>query len=138
MIDALRGKIPCEAASMIYGIGIDIIKIERMKKVVEKWGDRFLRRVFTDNEISYCYAKSNPYPSLSVRFAAKEAMIKAIGSGPPLSFTDIEVVNAHTGKPALRLSGRLQDFLDARKISKTHLSLSHEQEYGVASVILEQ
>jgi holo-[acyl-carrier protein] synthase len=123
---------------MIYGIGIDIIKIERMKKVVEKWGDKFLKRVFTDSEISYCYAKSNPYLSLSVRFAAKEATIKAVGSGMPVSFTDIEIVNADTGKPALRMSGRLQDFLNTRKIRKAHLSLSHEQEYGVASVILEQ
>lgn len=123
---------------MIYGIGIDIVKIERMKDVVEKWGEKLLQRVFTGNEISYCYKKQNPYPSLSVRFAAKEAFIKAIGSETTVKLTDIEVMNADNGKPALKLSSRLEDFLKIRKVQTTHLSLSHEHDYGVACVVLEQ
>ncbi len=71
---------------MIYGVGIDLVKIDRMKEVVEKWGQRFLERVFTAGEISYCYEKKNPYLSLSVRFAAKEALIKAIGSAGSCGF----------------------------------------------------
>ena len=123
---------------MIYGIGVDIIKIERMKEVIEKWGDKFLERVFTRNEIFYCYKKRTPYPSLSVRFAAKEALIKAIGSEISVAFTDIEIINADTGKPVLRISGKLQDFLNIKQIKAAHLSLSHEHEYGVACVVLEQ
>jgi holo-[acyl-carrier protein] synthase len=123
---------------MIYGIGIDIVSIERMKKVVEKWGRRFLDRVFTENEISYCYAKKEPYLSLSVRFAAKEALIKAIGPVSPVSLTDIEIVNAETGKPLLRVKGKLENVLKEKLIKRAHLSLSHEHEYGVACVVLEQ
>jgi len=123
---------------MIYGIGVDIVKIERMKEVVEKWGEKFFKRVFTKNEIAYCFRRRNPYLSLSVRFAAKEALIKAIGSEMPLSFTDIEIVNAVSGKPAFKKSGRLQDFFDIKQIRTAHLSLSHEHDYGVACVVLEQ
>ncbi len=123
---------------MIYGVGIDLVKIERMKEVVEKWGQRFLERVFTEDEISYCYEKKNPYLSLSVRFAAKEALIKAIGSAGPVALTDIEVINVDTGKPFLKINGRLEVFLKEKSIRKAHLSLSHEHEYGVACVVLEQ
>lgn len=123
---------------MIYGVGIDLVKIDRMKEVVEKWGQRFIERVFTAGEISYCYEKKNPYLSLSVRFAAKEALIKAIGSAVPVSLTDIEVINVDTGKPFLKINGRIKDFFEEKAISKAHLSLSHEHEYGLACVVLEQ
>ncbi|MEW6675589.1 MAG: holo-ACP synthase [Nitrospirota bacterium] len=122
---------------MIYGVGIDLVKIERMKEVVEKWGRRFLERVFTEGEILYCYEKKNPYLSLAVRFAAKEALIKAIGSAVPVPLTDIEVMNIETGKPFLKINGRLEDFLNEKSIRRAHLSLSHEHEYGVACVVLE-
>jgi holo-[acyl-carrier protein] synthase len=124
--------------SMIYGTGIDIVKVARMKEISEKWGDKFLGRVFTDNEIFYCYQKRNPFRSLAVRFAAKEALIKAIGSEIPVSFTDMEVTNSSTGKPALQVSGKLEAFFKSRSIIKIHLSLSHEDEYGIACVVLEQ
>lgn len=123
---------------MIYGIGIDIVRIERMKRVVGKWGKRFLERVFTEDEISYCYAKKEPYLSLAVRFAAKEALIKAIGPVSPVSLTDIEIVNVEMGKPILRVKGKLESILKEKLIKKAHLSLSHEHEYGVACVVLEQ
>jgi len=123
---------------MIYGVGIDIVKIERMKQVVEKWGQHFLDRVFTENEISYCYEKKEPHLSLAVRFAAKEALIKAIGSVSLASLKDIEVVNAETGKPLLHIMGKLEKVLRGKLIKRVHLSLSHEHEYGVACVILEQ
>jgi holo-[acyl-carrier protein] synthase len=123
---------------MIYGVGIDLVKIERIKNVVEKWGKRFLDRVFTEEEISYCYEKKEPYLSLAVRFAAKEALVKAIGSAIPVSLTDIEVINMDTGKPFLKVNGRLEEFFKEKLIRKVHLSLSHEHEYGVACVVLEQ
>jgi holo-[acyl-carrier protein] synthase len=123
---------------MIYGVGIDLVKIERMKEVVEKWGQRFLDRVFTKEEISYCYDKKDPYLSLAARFAAKEALVKAIGAAGPVSLTDIEVVNIDTGKPFIKINGKLKDFFKEKSIKRAHLSLSHEHEYGVACVILEQ
>ncbi|MEC4675913.1 MAG: holo-ACP synthase [Nitrospirota bacterium] len=122
---------------MIYGIGIDIIKIDRLKTVAEKWGEKFLKKVFTKNEIAYCYAKKEPYLSLSVRFAAKEAMIKAIGSGVPVAFKDIEIMNYDSGRPFIKVSGMLEAFFEKKSIRCAHLSLSHEKEYGVACVILE-
>jgi holo-[acyl-carrier-protein] synthase len=123
---------------MIYGVGIDLVKIERMKGVVEKWGQRFLNKVFTKEEISYCYDKKDPYLSLAARFAAKEALVKAIGSADPVSLTDIEVVNIATGKPFIKINGKLKDFFKEKSIKRAHLSLSHEHEYGVACVVLEQ
>jgi holo-[acyl-carrier protein] synthase len=123
---------------VIYGIGIDIVRIERIRKAVEKWGQKFLKRVFTEDEISYCSAKRTPYLSLAVRFAAKEALIKALGSGIPFCLTNIEVVNTASGQPFLKINGRLEDQFKSKLITKTHLSLSHENEYGIACVVLEQ
>lgn len=123
---------------MIYGVGIDLVKIERMKDVVERWGERFLNRVFTKTEIAYCYEKKNPYLSLAVRFAAKEALIKAIGSEIPVSLTDVEIINSANGKPDIKVNGRLKNFFKEKSIIQISLSLSHEKEYGIACVVLGQ
>lgn len=123
---------------MIYGVGIDIVRIDRIQAVVEKWGHRFLKKVFTDNEISYSYTKKIPHLSLAVRFAAKEALIKAIASEIPVAFTDIEIISTHGGKPILNVKGKLEDFFQEKLIKKAHVSLSHERDYGVACVMLEQ
>lgn len=122
---------------MIYGIGTDIVKVARMKEVVEKWGGKFLKRVFTPQEIVYCYHKNDPFPSLSVRFAAKEAVIKASGSRVAIPLVDIEVVNDERGNPTIRPKGALEAFFRENALSKVHLSLSHEKEYGIAFVVLE-
>jgi holo-[acyl-carrier protein] synthase len=123
---------------MIYGIGIDIVKIERMKHAVERWGKRFLDRVFTEKEIAYCYDRKDPYLSLSVRFAAKEALIKAVGPETALSLRDIEVMNSDGGRPVLNVQGKLMSFFEKKTITCAHLSLSHEREYGVACVVVER
>lgn len=123
---------------MIYGVGIDLVKIERMKDVVERWGKKFLERVFTEAEILYCYEKKNPYLSLAVRFAAKEALIKAMGSEIPVSLTDIEVINSIKGKPIIKVNGRLEKFFREKAIMQISLSLSHEKDYGVACVVLDR
>jgi holo-[acyl-carrier protein] synthase len=122
---------------MIYGIGIDIVKIDRMKSAVEKWGRKFLQRIFTENEIAYCYEKKEPYLSLSVRFAAKEALIKAIAWETPVSLTDIEVMNYGSGRPFIKVKGNLEAFFKEKSIRCAHLSLSHEHEFGIASVVIE-
>lgn len=123
---------------MIYGIGIDLVKIDRMREVVQKWRDKFLNRVFTENEISYCYEKKDPYLSLSVRFAAKEALIKAIGARAAIPLTDIEVVNYNSGMPSIKAKGKLENFFLDNSVRQAHLSMSHEKDYGIACVVLEK
>ncbi|HET6514927.1 MAG TPA: holo-ACP synthase [Thermodesulfovibrionales bacterium] len=123
---------------MIHGVGIDIVEIERIRKAVDRWGEKFLRRIFTDREIAYCYERKNPFPSLAVRFAAKEAFIKASGSETVLPLTDIEVFNSVNGRPSIRARGRLEGFLTEHSLREVHVSLSHEREYGIAFVLLEK
>jgi len=123
---------------MVYGIGIDIVRTKRIKEVIEKWGKRFLERVYTENEIAYCYQKRSPYLSLAVRFDAKEAFIKAIGSEIIVSLNEIEVINLGSGKPVIKLNVKLDNYLTNKMISNINISLSHEHDYAVACVILEQ
>lgn len=123
---------------MIHGIGIDLVKIERMRNAVERWGERFLRKIFTEHELSYCYERKEPYPSLAVRFAAKEAIIKAIGSDVFIPLTEIEIINDENGMPSVRANGSFKEMLKRRTISKCHISLSHEKEYGIALVVFEK
>lgn len=123
---------------MIYGVGIDLVQIKRIKNAVEKWGDNFLNKVFTADEVAYCYQKKNPYLSLSVRFAAKEALIKAINNSGNVSFTDIEVVSSENGKPRIKVSGKVKDFFENMSLKNALLSISHEKEYGIACVVLEK
>lgn len=122
---------------MIYGIGIDLIKISRMREAHEKWGNRFIEKIFTEGEVAYCFERKEPYLSLAVRFAAKEALIKAIGSEVFVPLTDIEVENVEHGRPRIRARGNLEDFFRERAIRNCHLSLSHEKEFGIACVVLE-
>ncbi len=122
---------------MIYGIGIDIVKIDRIRSAAEKWGGSFIEKILTAKEIAYCYEKKDPYPSLAVRFAAKEALIKAIGAEVTVKMLDIEVVNDSNGRPSIKVSDQLEAFFNEKKIVRCHLSLSHEKEFGVASVVLE-
>jgi len=123
---------------MIYGIGIDLIKISRMRDAHEKWGSKFIDKIFTENEIAYCFDRKEPYLSLAVRFAAKEALIKAIGSEVFVPLTDIEIINFENGKPLIQAKGKLEEFFKEKSIKHCHLSLSHEKEFGIASVVLEK
>jgi len=123
---------------MIYGIGIDLINTQRMKDVIDKWGEKFLERVFTEDEIAYCYKRKEPYLSLSVRFAAKEALIKAMGPEISASFRDIEILNYDNGKPSIRVKNRLEEFFKEKEIKHSYLTLSHEKEFSIACVVLER
>ncbi|MBF0538626.1 MAG: holo-ACP synthase [Nitrospirae bacterium] len=120
---------------MIYSVGVDITQNDRVKEIVDKWGERFVNRVFTEGESRYCLSRSSPICSLSGRFAAKEAFIKACGR--PTAFKDIEVVSDTSGKPSLRLHDGAEGCLRALGITASHLSISHERQYSVAVVILE-
>lgn len=122
---------------MIYGIGIDIVHIPKFRRTIERWGDRFKEKVFTESELAYCRDKGSPVQHLAVRFAAKEAFIKALGKGT--SLTDIEVVNDNSGKPHIIFHSKLNPALSTGQNSKlrTHLSLSHHGDYCIAQILLE-
>ncbi|HLC16157.1 MAG TPA: holo-ACP synthase [Thermodesulfovibrionia bacterium] len=123
---------------MIYGIGVDIVKIERIRKAVERQSQKFLARVFTENEIDFCYKRSDPYQAFAARFAAKEALLKSVGKGILNPLLDIDIRNLDTGKPYIHLSGKLERFFMENKLHPIHLSLSHEKEYAVALVVVEK
>lgn len=125
---------------MIYGIGVDLVSISRMEKVLKRWGNRFISKVFTDNEADTCYKRAFPPSSFALRFAAKEAFSKALGLGMKkgLRWRDVEVFHFPGGRPGLRLYGRSSDICRENKITGFHLSLSDENDYGMAMVILEK
>ena len=123
---------------MIYGIGIDIVKVKRLEDAYEKWGRKFFEKILTENEIAYSFKKKNSFPSLAVRFAAKEALIKAVGAEISINMKDIEILNDDMGKPSLKVKNNLSEFFREKQIVHSHLSLSHEKEYAVACVVLEK
>lgn len=124
---------------MIYGIGVDLVKISRIERVIRRWGDRFVRRVFTPVEVRNCYSAGSPFSGFALRFAAKEAFSKALGLGMTrgVKWKEIEVFNYPNGRPSLRLHGISSKICAKNGITGTHLSLSDEGEYGVAMVVLE-
>lgn len=124
---------------MIFGIGIDIIEISRVKALYDEYGDEIVRKLFTEKEISYCMGKAFPERSFSARFSAKEAFLKALGTGlsSGISWKQIEIENAESGKPNIVCDADLQNILNEKKISNIHLSIAHSENYAVAMVVLE-
>ncbi|RLC47161.1 MAG: hypothetical protein DRH57_04550 [Candidatus Cloacimonadota bacterium] len=125
---------------MIYGIGIDLVEIKRIENSLNKFGSRFINRVFTEKEIEYCESIANKFRSYAVRFAAKEAFFKATGIGWRKGFTlkDVGVLNDEFGRPYLILKGKAKEFTEKMCISNIQLSLSHIQRIATAIVILEK
>lgn len=124
---------------MIYGIGVDIVKISRIRDAMERWGKRFLDRLFTDVEKEYCQHRENAAARYALRFAAKEALSKALGVGMRrgVHCQQIEVVNDFSGKPSFRLYGKAKAVCEEIEIRNSFLSLSDDGEYAVAMVVLE-
>jgi holo-[acyl-carrier protein] synthase len=124
---------------MIVGSGIDIAEVPRIANSIERFGDRFLRRVFTEGEIRYCDAKANRVERYAARFAAKEAAMKAIGTGwnYGVAWRDVEVCRMAGGRPTITFHGKAAEF--AAKLGTKHiaLSLSHAEQFAIAQVILE-
>jgi holo-[acyl-carrier protein] synthase len=120
---------------MVESVGIDLAEIKRIKKAIERYGDRFLGRIFTPWEIQYCLSKINPASSFAGRFAVKEAVFKAIGTGfaEGVKWTSVEVVNDRRGQPTVRLGRGIVNHIGQKKIV---ISLSHTREYAVASAVL--
>ena len=124
---------------MIVGTGIDITEVPRIQRALERYGERFLNRVFTAEEARYCNSKPNAAERLAARFAAKEAGMKAIGTGwrGGITWKDMEVVRRPGQRPELRYSGRAAEMAAALGCKRVHLSLSHTGEQAIAYVILE-
>lgn len=124
---------------MILGTGLDLVSIERIRRFRERHGERGLRRLFTDDELSYCLAQVDPIPSLAARFAAKEAFFKAVGTGFGVGgdWRDVEVTRDARGAPSLRVSGRAEASSKAAGVRAAHLSLTHTDEVAGAVVMLE-
>ena len=134
---------------MILGIGTDIVEIERIKRMYEKRPKKTLNRIYGEREISSILSKKNPYPHLAVRFCAKEAFAKALGTGlGRISLTDFQVVNSDSGKPEACITGKARQRLEelTKKATgsslasiedvKVHISLSHSRELAVAYVTI--
>ncbi|MDZ7288704.1 MAG: holo-ACP synthase [candidate division KSB1 bacterium] len=122
---------------MICGIGIDLIEIARVEATLARWHDRFVQRVFTPEEIAWCTARADRAAAFAVRFAAKEAFAKALGTGIHKNFSwkDFAISNQSNGRPQAVVSSRLAGQLSGIKI---HVSLSHSDDYATAVVVLEE
>jgi holo-[acyl-carrier protein] synthase len=124
---------------MIYGIGIDMVKMDRLQKAMDTWGERFQEKVFTEAERAFCLGKPRPTRFWAMRFAAKEAFSKAIGLGmrQGLRWRDIEITHNSLGRPELILHGRAKEICNQAGIKNSFLSLSDEDNYALAVVVLE-
>jgi holo-[acyl-carrier protein] synthase len=124
---------------MIVGTGIDITEVPRIAAAIQRFGKRFLERIFTPGEIHYCESKANRVERYAARFAAKEAAMKAIGTGWRLGVTwqDIEVRRTSGGRPTLAFHGRAAEFFAKLGATQAHLSLTHTEQLAMAQVILD-
>jgi len=120
----------------VYSIGVDLIEIERIKKLLDRYGDKFLKRIFTDVEIEYS-SKKKDKGSFAARFAAKEAVFKStgLGLGKGMTWRDVEVINDPKGKPEVRLYGKTAELLAQKKVQ---LSLSHSKDASIAMVVVHE
>lgn len=124
---------------MILGTGIDIIEVERIEASYEKFGERFLNRILVAGEMEYCLSHKKPGPFLAARFAAKEAVSKAFGTGigAQLSWQDIEVKRKESGEPFVVMHGKGTELMKQRGARIVHLTLSHTEKHATAMAILE-
>ncbi len=123
---------------MIFGLGIDLADVKRIKKAIDD-NSSFAKKIFTDSEIAKCEANAGKYQCYAARFAGKEAFLKALGTGlrGQIKWTEIEILNDDLGKPELKLSGSAASTISEIKAQSLHISLTHLQEYASAVVIIE-
>ena len=125
---------------MILGIGVDIIEVARVQASHERFGERFLNRLLLADEIAYCLSHKNPGPFLAARFAAKEAISKAFGTGigAQLGWQDMEIRRKESGEPFVVLHGKGKKLFKSRRAKRLLVSLSHTVNYAAATAILER
>lgn len=116
---------------------MDLVQVSRFKKAMDRWGERFTRRLFTEEELHYCLSKSKPEVHLAARFAAKEAFLKALGTGlsSGISFVDVEILSSTNAPPKLSLHNQALMISLAGDLTGFHLSMSHTGDYAVACVV---
>jgi len=124
---------------MIVGTGIDIAEVPRIRQSIERFGDRFLRRIYTEGEIRYCDSKANRAERYAARFAAKEAAMKALGTGwsRGVRWRDCEVTRLPGGRPSISFHGKAGEIAAKLGVNNSALSISHTAEQAIAQVILE-
>jgi len=122
----------------ILGVGMDIVETKRIADSLERFGDRFLQRVFLEGEVAYARSMKFPHLHLAARFAAKEAISKAFGTGigHEMGWRDLEIVRERNGAPQVRLHGRAEAYAKTKGVQAVHVSLSHTLEYGAASAVI--
>jgi holo-[acyl-carrier-protein] synthase len=122
---------------MVQSIGVDIVEIDRMTRVINRWGDKFLKKILTPVEYEYCINKSGQSASVAARFAVKEALYKALPPAiqPGTGWLDVEVMNDKTGRPSVTCLGSLQHITDNYHV---HVSISHSRRSAVAMIVLEK
>ncbi len=125
---------------MIYGIGVDLVHIPRMEAVLKRWGERFVDRVFTEQEAALCFRRARPASAFALRFAAKEAFSKALGLGMRggIRWKDIEVFHYPGGRPGLKIHGKSSTLCKEKRITRFHVSLSDDGDHATAMVLLEE
>jgi holo-[acyl-carrier protein] synthase len=124
---------------MIKGMGVDSIELHRIERIYREYGEQFLNRIYAPEEQQYALRYEDPVPRLAARFAAKEACMKALGTGwnGGVRWRDIVVINSPTGKPEMRLFGRAQRFADKQSVTRIHMSITHSREHAMVVVIFE-
>lgn len=135
----LRPTFGQNSFAMIVGIGVDMAEVSRVREAIERHGERFLKRIFTPAEIAYCRRHKDCYERFAARFAAKEAAMKALGTGwrRGVSWQDFEVSNLPSGKPCLKLSGKALEIYRGLGSSGLFVSLTHTGAYALAQVVIE-
>lgn len=123
---------------MIIGIGIDIVRVERIQRMIDRWKLRFLNRIFTPVEQSYSKKFKQPEAHLAARFAVKEAVFKSMGTGwtGGIRWTDVEVNNETSGQPKVKVHGKVKQWIHEHGVTEIHVSISHDTDYSIAQVIL--
>jgi holo-[acyl-carrier protein] synthase len=125
---------------VIVGSGVDLCEVTRIKDAIERHGRRFLERIYTDREIAYAERKANRYERYAARFAAKEAGMKALGTGwhGGVKWRDFEVINLPTGRPTLQFHGKAAEYARKLEVGNISLSITHTSVQAIAMVILEK
>jgi len=123
----------------ILGVGVDIVDVNRIRKMAEEYGERFLRRVFSEEELAYCMRFSDPFPHLAARWAAKEAVAKAMGTGftKGVTWKSICIVHTPNGEPLVVLKEGAQRFATSLGVRKIWVSISHTRDFAVSVVVME-
>ena len=123
----------------IIGIGVDLVDCNRIQNLIDRFGERFLKRVFTEGEIAYSISMKFPARHLAARFAAKEALSKAFGTGigKAMGWRDLDVRKKETGEPYVVLSGGAEKMANEREVGRVWVSLSHTDESAMATIVLE-